>query len=112
MHIMSFSERMYFHVPEDHIINNQNSYFGIPNKYFDPQKGGQLMNEYLDERIYAEEMGFDGVMLNEHHQTRHCNRAEEQQQHQRDRESSGTHQFQSSADRTRQACRDTRKNDQ
>ena len=37
MHIMSFSERMYFHVPEDQIINNQNSYFGIPNKYFDPQ---------------------------------------------------------------------------
>ena len=72
MHIMSFSERMYFHVPEDQIINNQNSYFGIPNKYFDPQKGGQLMNEYLDERVYAEELGFDGVMLNEHHQTPFC----------------------------------------
>lgn len=72
MHIMSFSERMYFHVPEEQIISNQNSYFGIPNKYFDPQKGGQLMNEYLDERVYAEEVGFDGVMLNEHHQTPFC----------------------------------------
>jgi len=63
---------MYFHVPEDEIINNQNSYFGIPNKYFDPPQGGQLMNEYLDERVYAEELGFDGVMLNEHHQTPFC----------------------------------------
>ena len=30
------------------------------------------MNEYLDERVYAEELGFDGVMLNEHHQTPFC----------------------------------------
>jgi alkanesulfonate monooxygenase SsuD/methylene tetrahydromethanopterin reductase-like flavin-dependent oxidoreductase (luciferase family) len=72
MHIMSFSERAYTHVPEDLIIENGSSYFGIPNTHFDPQKGGQLMNEYLDERVYAEEMGFDGVMLNEHHQTPFC----------------------------------------
>jgi alkanesulfonate monooxygenase SsuD/methylene tetrahydromethanopterin reductase-like flavin-dependent oxidoreductase (luciferase family) len=72
MHIMSFSERAYIHVPEDQIIENGSSYFGVPNKYFDPQKGSQLLNEYLDERIYAEELGFDGVMLNEHHQTPFC----------------------------------------
>jgi alkanesulfonate monooxygenase SsuD/methylene tetrahydromethanopterin reductase-like flavin-dependent oxidoreductase (luciferase family) len=72
MHIMSFSERAYIHVPEEVIIENGSSYFGIPNTYFDPQKGGQLMNEYLDERVYAEELGFDGVMLNEHHQTPFC----------------------------------------
>jgi len=72
MHIMSFSERAYTHVPEDLIIENGSSYFGLPNTLFDPQKGGQLMNEYLDERVYAEELGFDGVMLNEHHQTPFC----------------------------------------
>jgi alkanesulfonate monooxygenase SsuD/methylene tetrahydromethanopterin reductase-like flavin-dependent oxidoreductase (luciferase family) len=72
MHIMSFSERPYFHVPEDEIINNGNSYFGVPNTFFDAQKGGQLLNEYFDERIYAEQLGFDGVMLNEHHQTAFC----------------------------------------
>jgi len=72
MHIMSFSERAYTHVPEDLIIENGSSYFGLPNTHFDPQKGGQLMNEYLDERVYAEELGFDGVMLNEHHQTPFC----------------------------------------
>ncbi len=72
MHIMSFSERAYIHVPEDEIINNGSSYFGVPNTFFDPQKGSKLLNEYLDERVYAEELGFDGVMLNEHHQTPFC----------------------------------------
>ncbi len=72
MHIMTFSERPYFDVPEDEIIANGSSYFGLPNTFVDPVKGGQLYNEYLDERIYAEELGFDGVMLNEHHQTPFC----------------------------------------
>jgi alkanesulfonate monooxygenase SsuD/methylene tetrahydromethanopterin reductase-like flavin-dependent oxidoreductase (luciferase family) len=69
---MSFSERAYINLPEDLIIENGSSYFGIPNTNFDPQIGSRLMNEYLDERIYAEELGFDGVMLNEHHQTPFC----------------------------------------
>jgi alkanesulfonate monooxygenase SsuD/methylene tetrahydromethanopterin reductase-like flavin-dependent oxidoreductase (luciferase family) len=75
MHIMTFSERPYFHVREDDIISNQNSYFGLANMGdtgFDPAKGHQLYHEYFDERIYAEELGFDGVMLNEHHQTPFC----------------------------------------
>src|SRR5215470_1156773 len=72
MHIMSFSERAYIHVPEDLIIENGSSYFGIPNTNFDSKVGSRLMNEYLDERVYAEELGFDGVMLNEHHQTPFC----------------------------------------
>jgi alkanesulfonate monooxygenase SsuD/methylene tetrahydromethanopterin reductase-like flavin-dependent oxidoreductase (luciferase family) len=69
---MSFSERAYIELPEDLIIENGSSYFGIPNTNFDAKIGSRLMNEYLDERIYAEELGFDGVMLNEHHQTPFC----------------------------------------
>jgi alkanesulfonate monooxygenase SsuD/methylene tetrahydromethanopterin reductase-like flavin-dependent oxidoreductase (luciferase family) len=69
---MTFSERPYFEVPEDEIIANGSSYFGLPNSLVDPVRGGQLYNEYFDERIYAEELGFDGVMLNEHHQTPFC----------------------------------------
>jgi alkanesulfonate monooxygenase SsuD/methylene tetrahydromethanopterin reductase-like flavin-dependent oxidoreductase (luciferase family) len=69
---MTFSERPYFEVPEDDIIANGSSYFGLPNTLVDPVRGGQLYNEYFDERIYAEELGFDGVMLNEHHQTPFC----------------------------------------
>jgi alkanesulfonate monooxygenase SsuD/methylene tetrahydromethanopterin reductase-like flavin-dependent oxidoreductase (luciferase family) len=68
MHIMCFTERPYYHVPEEQIIKNA-SHFGVPNMYFDPVKGSELYNTYLDEAVYAEEMGFDGIMLNEHHGT-------------------------------------------
>jgi alkanesulfonate monooxygenase SsuD/methylene tetrahydromethanopterin reductase-like flavin-dependent oxidoreductase (luciferase family) len=35
---------------------------------FDPGLGTQIYNRYLDELIYADELGFDGVCVNEHHQ--------------------------------------------
>jgi alkanesulfonate monooxygenase SsuD/methylene tetrahydromethanopterin reductase-like flavin-dependent oxidoreductase (luciferase family) len=71
MHIMYFTERPYHPVPEDEIIG-LSSFFGIPNKHFDPAQAAQLYHRYLDEKLYAEEMGFDGVMLNEHHGTPFC----------------------------------------
>ena len=71
MHILCFTERPYYHVPEDEIIKNA-SYFGVPNTHFDPVKGSELYNQYFDEVLYAEEMSFDGVMLNEHHGTPFC----------------------------------------
>jgi alkanesulfonate monooxygenase SsuD/methylene tetrahydromethanopterin reductase-like flavin-dependent oxidoreductase (luciferase family) len=70
MHVMYFTERPYRYVPNDEIIKY--GFFGIPNKFYDPEKGSQLLNEYLDEKIMAEELGFDGVMLNEHHDTAFC----------------------------------------
>ncbi len=71
MHMMWFTERAYHHVPEDEVLRLR-SFFGVPNKFFDPQKGAQLLNQYLDEKIYSDELGFDGVMLNEHHGTPFC----------------------------------------
>ncbi len=44
----------------------------ISNGEYDPQLGSRLYNRYFDERVYAEEMGFDGLMLNEHHSTPFC----------------------------------------
>jgi alkanesulfonate monooxygenase SsuD/methylene tetrahydromethanopterin reductase-like flavin-dependent oxidoreductase (luciferase family) len=41
----------------------------LPNSYYDPAKGAALYNRYLDELEYADELGFDGVCVNEHHQT-------------------------------------------
>ncbi len=72
MHIMWFTERAYsIHLPEEEVLRNR-SFFGLPNKLFDPAKGAALLNQYLDEKIYSEELGFDGVMLNEHHGTPFC----------------------------------------
>jgi hypothetical protein len=70
MHLMYFTERPYRYVPNDEVIKT--GFFGIENKHFDSVKGGQLLNEYLDEKVLAEQLGFDGVMLNEHHDTAFC----------------------------------------
>jgi alkanesulfonate monooxygenase SsuD/methylene tetrahydromethanopterin reductase-like flavin-dependent oxidoreductase (luciferase family) len=71
MHFMYFTERPYREVSEDEIIKNR-SFFGVPNRLFDREVGARLYNEYIDENCYAEEVGFDGVMLNEHHGTPFC----------------------------------------
>ena len=44
----------------------------VSNEIYDPQLGAQLYNRYIDEYLYAEEMDFDGLMLNEHHSTPFC----------------------------------------
>ena len=44
----------------------------FPNTYFDPHTAHDLFKRYLDEYQYAEEVGFDGLMINEHHNTPSC----------------------------------------
>jgi len=44
----------------------------LSNRDYDPKLGAELYNRYLDEKVYAEQMGFDGLMLNEHHSTPFC----------------------------------------
>ena len=41
----------------------------LPNSHFDPAVGHRLYNRYLDELEYGEELGFDAIAVNEHHQT-------------------------------------------
>ncbi len=45
---------------------------GMSNAAYDPRLGADLYHRYLDEKVYAEEQGFDGLMLNEHHSTPFC----------------------------------------
>ncbi|HUZ73980.1 MAG TPA: LLM class flavin-dependent oxidoreductase [Stellaceae bacterium] len=40
----------------------------LPNSHYDPKKGHELYNRYLDELELAAELGFDGISVNEHHQ--------------------------------------------
>lgn len=44
----------------------------LSNREYDPVLGADLYNRYLDEKVFIEEMGFDAVMLNEHHSTPFC----------------------------------------
>ena len=39
----------------------------LPNSVYDPQIGNELYNEYLDELEYSEQVGLDGICVNEHH---------------------------------------------
>jgi alkanesulfonate monooxygenase SsuD/methylene tetrahydromethanopterin reductase-like flavin-dependent oxidoreductase (luciferase family) len=39
----------------------------VPSNYFDPVKGAANYNEHLEEMAYCEELGFDGIVFNEHH---------------------------------------------
>ena len=41
----------------------------IPNDCFDVQKGMKLYDRYIGELELADELGFDGICVNEHHQT-------------------------------------------
>ena len=54
------------------LMGTRSTDLGISNKLYDPVVGDQLYNRYLDEKMYAEEMGFEGLMLNEHHSTPFC----------------------------------------
>ncbi|MDE2940595.1 MAG: LLM class flavin-dependent oxidoreductase [Chloroflexota bacterium] len=74
MFIGYFTERPY--------QDQRSGYFGatgkpimdltVSNEIYDAKLGAELYNRYLDEKMYAEEMGFDGLMLNEHHGTPFC----------------------------------------
>ena len=52
----------------DYDKTHDSAWVTLPNSYYDPKIGHQLYNRYLDEIEYADEVGFDGVCVNEHHQ--------------------------------------------
>ena len=57
----------YGYLPDDFDKQYHSVWVDAPNSLFDPKKGTQLYNDYLDELEFAEEMGFDGLCVNEHH---------------------------------------------
>jgi alkanesulfonate monooxygenase SsuD/methylene tetrahydromethanopterin reductase-like flavin-dependent oxidoreductase (luciferase family) len=44
----------------------------LSNGVYKPEIGAELYNRYFDEKLVVEQMGFDGVMLNSHHDTPFC----------------------------------------
>ena len=39
----------------------------VPNKQFDPQRGVEMFDRYIEDKVYAEQAGFDWIGSNEHH---------------------------------------------
>ncbi len=69
MRVMSFHLMPYADLDVSIREDYRSAWVVLPNSYFDPVKGHQLYNRYLDELELAAELGFDGVCINEHHQT-------------------------------------------
>src|SRR5882672_9294368 len=69
MKIFNFHLMPYRHADLEAIAKNGSAWVTFSNSHYDPQKGAELYHEYLDQMELADRLGFDGVCLNEHHQT-------------------------------------------
>lgn len=69
MKFFNFHLMPYRHADLAAIERNGSAWVTFSNSNFDPQLGAELYHEYLDQMEYADRLGFDGVCLNEHHQT-------------------------------------------
>ena len=61
MKLYNFDLLAYPHVPKEAPRTP------VPSSFFDPLKGAANYAEHLEEMAYCEELGFDGVVFNEHH---------------------------------------------
>jgi alkanesulfonate monooxygenase SsuD/methylene tetrahydromethanopterin reductase-like flavin-dependent oxidoreductase (luciferase family) len=59
----------YAHLDLSYTEGHNSAWLDLPNSYFDPKLGQQLYQRYLRELELADELGFDGICVNEHHQT-------------------------------------------
>ena len=58
----------YVHLPENH-KDFKTTWVSFPNKFYDPEKGYELYQRYFEQLVLADRLGFDAIVLNEHHNT-------------------------------------------
>jgi alkanesulfonate monooxygenase SsuD/methylene tetrahydromethanopterin reductase-like flavin-dependent oxidoreductase (luciferase family) len=58
----------YVHLPENH-KEFKSLWVDFSNKYYDPKRGHALYQRYLSELVLADRLGFDAIVVNEHHNT-------------------------------------------
>src|SRR5262245_61179507 len=62
-HLMPYQE-----LPPDFSTTYRSVWVDPPGHLFEPAAANRMYNEYLDELEFADQMGFDGICVNEHHQ--------------------------------------------
>ena len=72
MHFMYFTEQPMKTYPREEGDKFGYTALLFSNENFDATEGSRLYNEFIIEYQRAEQAGFDGVMLNEHHQAPFC----------------------------------------
>ena len=58
----------YPYLPSDFDERYETGWVTVPNSLWDSNRSRGLYQEYIDQLAYADELGFDGLVLNEHHQ--------------------------------------------
>jgi len=64
MKVFMFHLMPYAHLDMGYADKYRAAWVVLPNTYFDPKKGHELYNRYLDELELAAELGFDGISVN------------------------------------------------
>jgi alkanesulfonate monooxygenase SsuD/methylene tetrahydromethanopterin reductase-like flavin-dependent oxidoreductase (luciferase family) len=75
MHLMYFTEQPMSAYPTEESDRFGYSALLFPNSFFDPVQASRLYNQRLEEYHLVDEVGFDGIMLNEHHNAPFCMQA-------------------------------------
>ena len=58
----------YPYLPPDFDERYDSGWVTVPNSLWDRERAEGLYQEYIDQLVQADELGFDGMVLNEHHQ--------------------------------------------
>jgi alkanesulfonate monooxygenase SsuD/methylene tetrahydromethanopterin reductase-like flavin-dependent oxidoreductase (luciferase family) len=69
MKFVFFHLMPYPYLPDDFDENYPSPSLTFPNRHFHRETGRRLYHRYLDELEHADRLGFDGIAVNEHHQT-------------------------------------------
>lgn len=56
-------------LPDSFEQDHDSAWIWVPNQLYDPPAGHDLYDSYINTLALADELGFDGVCVNEHHQT-------------------------------------------
>src|SRR5262249_28336833 len=73
MEFFSFHLMSWPYLSDDFEKTHDLAWVWVENSLYDPERGHALYNRYLDELEYVEQLGFDGVCINEHHQNAYGN---------------------------------------
>ena len=55
------------HMPDDFRQKHRSVWVDLPSRMYEPELGHIAYHQYLDQLEYAEQVGFDGIGVNEHH---------------------------------------------
>jgi len=75
MHLMYFTEQPMSAYDAKAGLDYGATALMFPNSHFSAREGSRLYNEYIEHYVLAEKVGFDGIMLNEHHNAPFCMQA-------------------------------------